>query len=219
LFRIAPSRGSDVLVDVLGKEFDGLLACDYFSAYRKYMKDFDVRVQFCLAHLIRDVKFLVEHPKRANQRYGQLLLEHLRELFKTIHCRGVFATEASFRRALGAIRNRLVADAILNLADTREAHNLADRFVEHMDSYFRFITTPGIEPTNNLAEQAIRFVAIHRRMTQGTRGLAGQRWCERIWTVIATCGQQGRSAFEYLCAAVNAHFQGKPAPSLVPDTT
>lgn len=34
------------------------------------------------------------------------------------------------------------------------------------ESYFRFITTPGIEPTNNLAEQAIRFVVIDRRITQ-----------------------------------------------------
>ena len=53
--------------------------------------------------------------------------------------------------------------------------------------------TPGIEPTNNLAEQAIRFVAIHRRMTQGTRGRAGQTWCERIWTAVVTCAQQSRS--------------------------
>src|SRR5262249_1404812 len=68
LFHIDPSRGSDVLVEVLGKEFQGVLGCDYFSAYRKYMKDCDVRVQFCLAHLIRDVKFLVEHPTAANRR-------------------------------------------------------------------------------------------------------------------------------------------------------
>src|SRR5262249_57537280 len=36
LFRISPSRGSAVLLDVLGKEFEGVLGCDYFSAYRKY---------------------------------------------------------------------------------------------------------------------------------------------------------------------------------------
>jgi len=35
LFRVDPSRGSDVLIAVLGKEFNGLLGCDYFSAYRK----------------------------------------------------------------------------------------------------------------------------------------------------------------------------------------
>ena len=55
LFRIDKSRGSKVLIEVLGTEFDGVLGCDYFGAYRKYMREFDVLVQFCLAHLIRDV--------------------------------------------------------------------------------------------------------------------------------------------------------------------
>jgi transposase len=219
LFKIDPSRGSDVLIEVLGKEFDGLLGCDYFSAYRKYMKDCGVLVQFCLAHLIRDVKFLVEHPKAANRRYGKMLLEHLRQLFGIIHRRETFASDASFRRTLATVRNNLVADAILRLPNTREAGNLADRFAEHMDSYFRFITSPDVDPTNNLAEQAIRFVAIHRRVTQGTRGAVGQRWCERIWTVVATCGQQGRSVFTFLVQAVQAHFRGTGAPRLLVDTT
>lgn len=219
LFRVDPSRGSDVLVTVLGKEFNGLLGCDYFSAYRKYMKDCGVLVQFCLAHRIRDVKFLVEHPNRANRDYGQMLLEHLRQLFGVIHRRAIDASEASFRQVLATVRNHLVADAILNMPDTREAGNLANRFAEHMDSYFRFITTPNVEPTNNLAEQAIRFVALHRRLTQGTRGPVGQHWCERIWTVVVSCAQQGRSVFDFLVTAVEAHLQGGAAPSLLPDTT
>jgi transposase len=219
LFKIDPSRGSEVLIEVLGQEFDGLLGCDYFSAYRKYMKAFGVRVQFCLAHLIRDVKFLVGHPQAANRRYGELLLGHLRQLFGIIHERDRYASDLSFRRALAKVRNDLVVDAVLELADTREAANLANRFKNHLESYFQFITTPDVEPTNNVAEQAIRFVAIHRRMTQGTRGPAGQRWCERIWTVVTTCAQQGRSVFDFLVEAVTAHFQGAPAPSLLPDTT
>jgi transposase len=77
------------------------------------------------------------------------------------------------------------------------------------------VTTPGVEPTNTLAEQAIRFVVIDRHVTQGTRGEAGRRWCERIWTVIATCRQQGRSVFEYLAAAVAAAFQQTAVPSLL----
>ena len=67
------------------------------------------------------------------------------------------------------------------------------RFREHGADYFRFITTPGVEPTNNLAEQAIRFVVIDRLITQGTRSERGHRWNERIWTAIATCTQQGRA--------------------------
>ena len=93
--------------------------------------------------------------------------------------------------------------------------NLAKRLEKHGESYFRFITTPGVEPTNNLAGQAIRFVVLDRVVTQGTRSAAGERWCERIWTVIASCAQQGRSVFDYLYAAVQAHFHQEEAPSLL----
>ena len=215
VYKISPSRGSQVLVEVLGEEFNGVLGCDYFSAYRKYMKDFNVVVQFCLAHFIRDVKFLATHPNKQNREHGERLLEHLRKLFKTLHRRDEYATEAGFRNALTRIRNDMVHDAIMESPGTREADNLGDRFVEHFESYFTFITTPGVEPTNNLAEQAIRFVAIHRRMTQGTRSENGRSWCERIWTVITTCEQQSRSVFDYLTDAVAAHFSGNPFPSLI----
>ncbi len=59
LFKIDPTRSGDVLIEVLGKEFDGVLGCDCFSAYRRSRREFDVTLQFCLAHLIRDVKFLL----------------------------------------------------------------------------------------------------------------------------------------------------------------
>ena len=48
------------------------------------------------------------------------------------------------------------------------------------------------------------------------QGEKGQRWSERIWTVIATCVQQGRSVWEYLEETVHAYFTGKDGPTLVP---
>lgn len=219
VYKISPSRGSEVLVATLGREFDGILGCDYFSAYRKYMQDFDVLLQFCLAHLIRDVKFLVEHPNKKNQVYGQLLLTDLRRLFSVIHRRDTYASPENFQRALEAARAQLVWDAKRRAPLSREAHNLAQRFRDNAESYFRFITEPNVEPTNNLAEQAIRFVAIHRRITQGTRSEDGRRWCERIWTVIQTCTQQSRSVFEFLCSAVAAYFRAEDAPSLLLDSS
>ena len=103
LFRIDKSRGSKVLVEVLGTEFNGVLGCDYFSAYRKYMRKFDVLVQFCMAHLIRDVKFLLTLPGREDQAYGQRLRDALRELFAVIHRREKM-TAAGFQQALEAAR-------------------------------------------------------------------------------------------------------------------
>ena len=42
LFKIDPTRSGDVLIEVLGAEFNGVLGCDYFSAYRRYHREFSV---------------------------------------------------------------------------------------------------------------------------------------------------------------------------------
>jgi transposase len=217
LFKIDPSRGSDVLVEVLGKESRGVLGCDYYSAYRKYMKDFNAVVQFCLAHLLRDIKFLAEHPDRRNRAYGRRVLNAAREMFRVIHDRDELGSD--FRVALIDAGEELQAQAEHRVPATKEAQNLANRFRRHGESYLRFITTPGIDPTNNAAEQAIRFVVIDRLVTQGPKCEGGRRWLERIWTTMATCAQHGKSAFEFLVETVTAHFAGRPTPSLLPDTT
>ena len=215
LFKIDPTRSADVLIDVLGTEFDGVVGCDYFSAYRRYHREFGVVLQFCLAHLIRDVKFLATLPDPRDRAYGQRLTQGLRQLFGVIHRREALTT-ADYQSRLEAARDEMLRLGTEDVPPTRASGNLAKRFAVHGASYFRFITTPGVEPTNNLAEQAIRFVVIDRLITQGTRSDRGNRWCERIWTVMATCHQQGRSVFEYLEAAVTAWFQGGEAPSLLP---
>jgi len=224
LFKIDASRGSQVLIEVLGREFDGVIGCDYFSAYRKYMKDFNVAVQFCLAHLIRDVKFLVSLPDAATQAYGKSLLAALRQLFRTIHRRETMDAQ-SFERALEQARQRILHIGIEQAPCQRdatgrerhtEARNMAERFRKHGAAFFRFITTPGLDPTNNVAEQALRFVVIDRLVTQGTRSPRGRTACERFWTVLATCGLQGRSAFDFILEAVRASFHNRPAPSLMP---
>ena len=214
LFKIDPHRSADVLLEVLGAEFDGVLGCDCFSAYRRYMRECGVVVQFCLAHLIRDVKFLTTLPGKQDRDYGERLREALRKLFSLIHQREQMPA-AQFQWRLQVARDGVLAAGTTNVPTSRHAQTMAKRLRTYGASYFTFVTTPGVEPTNNLAEQAIRFVVIDRHLTQGTRGETGQRWCERIWTVMATCAQQGRSVFDYLCTAVADYFQGETVPSLL----
>jgi len=214
LFKIADTRGSRVLIDVLGEDFAGVIGCDYFSAYRKYMKDFDVLVQFCIAHLIRELKYLASLSDKATADYGQTLLDAMRDMFSIFHDAEQL-TESSFAKAMEESRKRFLDIALSHVPDTRQAQNLANRFRKHGEAYFQFITTPGIEPTNNLAEQAIRFVVIDRHITQGTRSEKGRAWCQRIWTVLATCATQGRSAFDFMHQSIQAHFSDQPFPSLL----
>jgi transposase len=213
LYHLDAYRSADVLMDILGKEFQGILGCDYFSAYRRYRRECGVRLQFCLAHLIRDVKFLTTLPDARDRRYGEDLRAALKELFEVFHQRDRLS-EGVFQTRLHAARDRVLRVGLCGPA-TRHGQNMQKRFSEHGEAYFTFVTTPGVEPTNNLAEQAIRFVVIDRHITQGTRSEGGRRFCERMWTVIATCVQQGKSVCCYLREAVGSWFEGEPAPSLL----
>jgi transposase len=214
LYHIDAHRSADVLLDILGTEFQGILGCDYFSAYRRYQRVCGVRLQFCLAHLIRDVKFLTTLPDPRDRRYGEDLRAALKGLFEVFHQRDRLA-EGVFQVRLQAARDEVLRVGLAGPA-TQHGRNMQKRFRDHGAAYFTFVTTPSVEPTNNLAEQAIRFVVIDRHITQGTRSQGGRQFCERMWTVIATCCQQGKSVYHFLREAVGNWFEGKPAPSLLP---
>lgn len=227
LFKIEKSRGSKVLIDVLGEEFNGVLGCDYYSSYHKYMKDFHVTLQFCLAHLIRDIRYLTGLRDPETQAYGKKLLAQVKHLFKVIHSREEM-TPSAFQEALENAKKSILKVALQEAPsrldtngkeEKNEAQNMRTRFLQNGEAYFTFITTPGMDPTNNVAEQAIRFIVIDRRITQGTRSPKGRISCERIWSVLATCDLQGRSAFQFILEAVHSYFHDQSAPSLVFDSS
>src|SRR5947209_17250490 len=143
LFKIDPSRSGDVLIEVLGQEFNGVLGCDCFSAYRRYMREFDVTLQFCLAHLIRDVKFLITLPGKQEQAYGARLRDALRTLFGVIHQRAQLSA-AQFQTGLQAARDEVLRVGQQDVPSSRPAQAMAKRLRKHGLSYFTFVTTPGV---------------------------------------------------------------------------
>jgi transposase len=218
LFRISPSRSSEVLIETLGKEFNGVLGCDYFSAYRKYMRCFNVTLQFCLAHLIREIKALVDSHNRSLKNYGLKVLDALKKLFHIIHKRDSYASQQRFIKALQRQKEKVIKIITRYVPKHNKAQNIAKRFRKHADAYFEFITTPGLEPTNNCAEQIIRFVVIYRHMSQGTRSENGRYAAERFFSVIATCALQSRSAFSFIKEAIHNYCKGLSPPSLLSQT-
>ena len=78
-----------------------------------------------------------------------------------------------------------------------------------------FVDEPGLEPTNNASERSLRHAVIWRKLSFGTQSERGSRFVERMLTVIETCRQQSRSAFEFLSTTIQAHFQNQTPPSLL----
>src|SRR5438067_9588268 len=72
-----------------------------------------------------------------------------------------------------------------------------------------------VEPTNNVAERALRPVVLWRKGSFGSDSAAGSRFAERLLTVVATCRQQGRPLLDFLVGAGEAALRGSPPPSLL----
>jgi len=70
-FHIDRSRGSKVLKRYLGTAFRGIIGCDCDAAYRKFLRETHVWLQWCWAHLIRDVRYLTTLSDPVTQRYGR----------------------------------------------------------------------------------------------------------------------------------------------------
>lgn len=212
-FCIAKSRSAKVLEEILGETYGGTIVSDFFSAYVKYANALQ---QFCLAHLIRDIKFLTTLPDEVDKRFGERLLIEFKRLFHFWHLREKIPKDR-FDRVMFRIKDR-----VLRLAEPCacgqpcKSTTLARRLVKHGDAIFRFLFDAAVPPTNNAGEQSIRGPVIDRRITQGSRSLMGRQWNARIWTVLGTCRKQGRSAWQFLQNALSAHYFQTPTPSLLP---
>lgn len=160
------------------------------------------------------MKFLAEQSDKVVKNWANKALKEFKELFQLIHKRDRLPT-STFQKRLMGVRDRLIKR--FKTAPSRPGSiDLRQRFQLYPAQFFTFVTVPGIEPTNNMTEQAIRYVVIDRRITQGTRGTSGQRWCERIWTTISTCQLQKQSVFRFLKRALRSFFNGEQAPALQP---
>jgi len=224
LFHIATTRSRSVLEELIGTDYKGFIHFDYFSANCSFAWTFDMKAQYCWAHLIRDIRFLLKHPDKKTKAWAEQLLDRSRRMFSAWHRRAEM-TDAGFHRSMITHRDRFL-DIVRKPPDSKEAANLTERFliVELVDGgtydmsqdYFRFMFASGVEPTNNHSEQQVRHCVIDRRITQGTRSESGQRYHERMWTAIASCDKQERSFFQFLHESLTAKLTGMEPPTLLP---
>jgi transposase len=213
VFIIRNSRGEGVLEDMLGTGFGGIITSDFYGAYRKFHRVSGADLQFCWAHLIREVLFLEGLQDKAVVRYGKRILKQIRGMFETIAVKGEIGEE-SWKERMRRHRDLIVKRAGGTVPDQKEAKLIAKRLKEWEEEYFRFIDS-GIEPTNNAAELTVRQTVLDRVVTQGSRSIRGNEWHERFWTVLTTCGLQNISVMDYLKNCLSMYFGLDISPDFV----
>lgn len=214
-FLITASRGAKVLKEVLGDTFAGIITSDDHSAYSSYHKH-GLR-QLCWAHIIRKFKGLKDDCSSPDAyRFSKNMLKEIGTIFTYWHA---FPDSGCSREQLwlatALIRGRMkrycnhYRESKDPLVRTR-----AKRTLKNWEYLFTFLKHEGVEPTNNAAERAIRPAVQWRKNCFGSQSDTGERFTERLLTVVRTCQMHGVNAFECLVKIMNANYSEHPALSL-----
>lgn len=219
-FTIRASRASKVLKNVLGLLYDGIIVCDRFSAYVKYHKDRACGlIQFCWAHIIRDVKGTRYALACGDTRpFSLIARQRIGALFRLWHAfkNGLISRDQLVDKAQPHIaRLRTLLEENTN-SSSKEVSTFCKGSLRKWNSLFTFIQHEGVEPTNNLAERVLRPGVQTRKISYCTRSENGQLLRARFLTVSQSCRMQGRNPFEFFLAAIRAKRLGLPCPSLLP---
>lgn len=212
VFALRTTRAATILQDLLTDAFDGVVNCDRAKMYWNIG-----RPQWCWAHLKRDFQALIDHPDRQVKRLGYDLMRPAKELFRHwSRCRDGTITRRGFERLMQPIRQKI--DRLLLrgvFSGNAKLAGMCGPLYDHRDWLWTFLDVEGVEPTNNASERALRPAVIWRKLSFGTQSAQGSRFVETILTVVETCHKQSRNSFEYLTTAMQAHFAGQQAPSLL----
>lgn len=214
VFRLFPTRGATGAEQMLGEDYDGIVGSDRYSAYSWLSP---ANRQVCWAHLKRDFQALVERGGESKT-VGRLLLKQVKELFGLWRrVRDGTLSRADFQAAMQPIRKEV--SALLHIG-TFVKHCITRRTCQNIlkleQALWTFVDREGVEPTNNVAERALRRGVIWRRRSFGTQSENGSRFVERILTVVTTLRQQKRDVLDYLTEACKVSTLGIAPPSLLP---
>lgn len=211
---IRGSRGGNVARERLGERFWGWLVSDRWSAYTWYPT---WRRQVCWAHLLRDIEAMIERGGRSHE-IGEGLRAPAHQMFHWWQrVRDGTLTHASFGTYMRPIRQEV--EQLLAAGQTCGVPNTAGvcrAILNVRQALWTCVRHPGVEPTNNAAERAIRPGVLWRKGSFGTQSPEGSRLVEAMMTVVATLKQQQRHVLDYLPAACEAALCGESVPSLLP---
>ncbi|MDP6630251.1 MAG: IS66 family transposase [Kiritimatiellia bacterium] len=184
------SRGAAVIEEILGKDFKGIVMCDFYAAYNCLGK-----TQRCLVHLLRDIK------KERDVLSSSKLLEHFESKVKEFIEKGLqvqaMQDGPKKERAVRKMEKRLTRLTTMPVTKGK-AITLQKRINKYREDLIRFVTHPDVEFHNNRAERQIRPMVISRKVSFGSNTQTGARRHCIINSIVETCKLQGRDPIDFM---------------------
>lgn len=197
-YTIAPTRGAVVLDRLMGDALPTVWVSDLAKAQ---LKQPSVLRQICLAHQIRDLQYVIDLHRCAWAYRFQALLWRAMRLGRQ---RDLIPPHAYGQQVVAIER---ACDVLLDqVPRSPESRNLHQRFLLHRDHLFTFLSVPGVPPTNNASEQALRNSVIYRKVTGGFRSDWGASAYANVASVLETARRRGQDFLDTLLSLLTKPF-------------
>jgi transposase len=210
VYEIRANRSSEVVIDILGEQFKGILASDGFLAYDERRLQ-DWLKQKCVGHLLCDLKEMRESKTGRALHFARQMTALLQEAIRLKAEKPNLDpfTFANRARALETRLDTLIADR-RRFTDPENAR-FAKRLRKHRPHLLRFLYVEGLDATNNQAERMIRPAVIIRKTNGCNRTKSGAETHAILSSVLVTCRQHSVPILDYL---VQLQRMGKAPPPL-----
>lgn len=195
-YTVNKSRGHGVVLDLLGKDFEGVLQSDCFLAYLPlpYEKS------KCLAHILKSLKDLEALQKGEEGKFSRAAIKLFKDAIEFGKQRFEMGV-GDYRDGCFNLEKRL--DRLLEpeYADPKSA-TLAKRIEKYRDEWLVFLYNVDVEPTNNLAERQIRPFVLIRKISSGNRSEWGALVYAQLMSVFSTCRQRSQNFLDTVVASM-----------------
>jgi len=185
---IRKSRGSDVVKEILGKDFKGPAIVDGWRAY-----SWIETIQRCWAHLIREVD-----DYKDESRSGKRLSKEIDVKFDTLKDFLDKTPSMRRRKQQKIIFDKEMEDLVKRYSKYEELQKPLTYIENGLGNWYTCLLYPGMQPTNNLGEQAIREHVIIRKIIGTFRSVKGSQSYQYIASMLATWKLHDKNVFEEL---------------------
>ncbi len=184
---IRPSRGGNVLKEILGENTDIATVNDGWSAY-----NIITLFQRCWAHLLREVDEFIDKPG------GRELSGFVHRKFNRLKAFLEKDLPMEERILKKQVFDRKMEELVLKFANYKDLKKPMTYIENGLGSWYTCLLFPGMEPTNNLGEQAMREHVLMRKIIGMFRSQKGAENYQYIASMFATWRLQGKDIFQEL---------------------
>lgn len=200
VYHVDRSRGRDVVLDMLGPDFKGVLTSDCLASYEKL----PYKMHKCYFHHLKAIK-------QAEENDPSDYLVQLRCLLKAaifLHSESGNLSPPEWAEKRQCLENR-ADELLLRTTPPAGATKVAERIRKRRRWLFTFLDDPLLEATNNRAERSLRPAVIARKLSCGNKTPRGKQTWEILTSLAVTCDQRGQDLVEFL----RPHLALKPTPA------